>query len=134
MARLHAFVCINGAFEEVALDYPKPLSVLESFLRSRRDADAIVVWGEGAWTLASVLFNAAHREGFNHYSIDVVDSVESVLSGLDVRVIVRLRVERLLAGDAGKARLMLAASKNVSRRAFLRNPLASLLAYTSAPG
>ncbi len=133
MARLHALIYFDETLEEVILDYPRPSGALESLLRSWRDADAVVVWGKRAWTLATALLNAARRIGFNHYSIDVVDDIEGVLAGLDIGVIVKLRIERLLTGNAYRAKFKIASSKNVSRRAFLKNPLATLLSYTSAP-
>lgn len=136
VAGVHATVYSNGAAVEASLGGPESLESLERLKRllaSWRSADALVLWGEGAWRLAPRVLEAARGSGLNQYILDFVDSVEAGLSGLGLEVIVKLRLERLLRGGAARARARLSPSKRVSRRDLLRNPLASLLVYLPTP-
>lgn len=130
---LYASIYSGDSVDVVRLDESRLPASFESLFKPWASADAVVVWGEGAWRHAPALLRAAGRAGFNPYAVDVVDSVEPRLSGLSMDTLVGLRARRIASGRAWEARSRVAPSKRLTRRALLRNPLASIMEYVAAP-
>ncbi len=133
MARLGLTIYRYGSRSTLILTSTPSRSEVEAVLHRHRDADAVILWGPGAWRLSQVFLQTARSTGFNPFALDFVDQVEEELSGLALEALIDIRLSRLVKGLAASAHFKVDRSKRVSRRSLLRNPLASLLTYTGAP-
>ncbi len=101
--------------------------------RSVAKGEPVLIVADGAWGTWRRLRDRLYREGENWLLLEALDPLEASLAGLQLEHLIAARVTLAAYDYRGRAPLVLAGEKRVSRRELLRSLGTGVLAYRDTP-